>query len=140
MGYTRGRKFYLPIGFSGSNPLDSTEYRFYNVSDPLTVPSLYPRFYAPEKLTFTGCYINITSDTDCSNDTFVVYLRELTGGVDTAIGTVTKSGNKSYYVNNPTLAAPGVKDLSYQFKLTTPAWATNPTNFRGNGFLEYMLG
>ena len=146
MGFHSPSKNCMTIGFSASNPLASTAYRFIKTNLPLTVAPLYAYFIPSRNSVVTGLHFSSICDNNASVLATNIYLRNVSTSTnydcgllnctdfDAAIG----GGRKGYYLMNDDLSIPLTKDNLYQFMYTTPAWVTAPTNWTAQGILKYV--
>lgn len=118
-------------GFSGFSPADSTTY-YFGVWDGLTphTASETRRIYVMQTGIITAVSLFFTG-TAGSSETSTLWIRKN----NTTDYTVTTTLNLSSAIYNAFvtgLSIPITAGDYIVFKWTTPAWATNPTNFYGN--------
>jgi len=141
MSYEKAEKHYLTVGWSASNPVDSIEYRFLRASTPLTAsPNLNDYIRFPREINIKRVLLSCFSAINYSGEDFTIIFRDGTVGVDYPVGTFQKSaagGNSGYLDEAVNFTIPS--ESGCQFKVTSPAWVTNPTNFVGIGILEFVI-
>jgi len=139
MGYTKKHEICIPFGFASSNPNDSTEYRFLSVADALDT-TYYNRIYLGRSSTVTKVMFMTTSDTAYTDEAQDVILRDAQNSVDYALGTMTKQAagvRYSYLLADLQHYLPAT--AGFQFKMTTPAYVTNPTGLKGYGVIQLLV-
>lgn len=124
----------LVLGFGNTSPLDSTIYYGGNLANQLYT-TLYDKLYIPKGGTITKCNLNIfTAGADPTAEDVAHVLRK-NATTDYAIMTTdwdnTTVVTKRVY--NSDMSIPVAEGDYITLKITTPAWATNPTNVRGFG-------
>ena len=111
------------------NPADSTTY---NIGPhPTLAPGTSNRYFSFENVgTVTKVVITTAQLVDGSNETIDLYLRNQTTATDYSLGTFTlDKGVNGVGVTafTPSISIANTTD-TWTIKMSTPAWATNPTS------------
>jgi hypothetical protein len=138
MGYNREKSQFLTIGFDDCNPVDSTAYAFMSAAHPLTA-ALQSFFTMPHNGIIKKVVLSMTCPINYSDEPWTISL--YSGATSLGSFVMTKTGatsNRSY--GELDLSASVTKSTGYlNFRTTTPAWATNPTDINGVGYIEYSI-
>jgi len=138
MGYKKAKTEYMTFGFSPSNPLDSTEYRFLTVDTPLSTVPLYESFLMPPNSIITRVVLYCMATNAYTNEGWTLILRNFTAGTDNTLGTFTWS-SPSYSASSIDVSTNLIlSSKEIQFKTVTPAWVTNPIGISGCGYIEFI--
>ena len=109
------------------NPADSTTY-FIKSASVITTQNSATRIYIPTNGTISKCYL-LTSCTTGTNESSTLSIR-LNDTTDTTVSSaVTFNASPGSFSNTGLSISVSTGDF-IEFKLVTPAWATNPTNVR----------
>jgi hypothetical protein len=106
---------------------DATTYYFSNTNSGLTSTSLNRRVFVPFACRITKAYI-VSGQTGGSNETSTVAIRVNDTTDTTVSSSVTNDATATGPFNNTSLNIPLSAGDYFNFKWTTPTWATNPTN------------
>jgi hypothetical protein len=121
LGYT----FYMSnVSFS---PLDSTTY-YFRQGGSVQTSQIGSRIYIPTAGTISKCYLRLTCTTG-SGESSSLYIR-LNDTTDTLVSSaVVMNASPGNFSNTGLSIAVSAGDF-IEFKLTTPAWSSNPTVVR----------
>ena len=127
MGYSRPRIFVLNGSSSTSNPSDSSVYYFGSLVIGLDVGADNSRIYMPFSGVIRRAIAHCTCAAGSAEDVPMVIRKNNT--TDYAIDTQTLAVAVRLF-SNYSLNIPVAQGDYVNFKISTPAWATNPTSIR----------
>jgi hypothetical protein len=134
MGYIKPDCVIYSTFFLSSTPLDSTVYYFGNSTRTLDTANDYSRIYILKDGIIRAASIFIVSTAATgTNENIIIAIRknDTTDYTFSTVGlAVPKRVFSNYILNIPVLAGEFI-----EFKMTTPAWVTNPDGMRGAGHI-----
>lgn len=136
MGYKSPHMYTLPFACAASTPADITAYFLGNTGSQLNTTSGYGRVLIPKsgRIVWASLWIGCTAGT---NEATVIAIN-VNGATDYVFDATVDLSVSFNNLSNALLNIPVVAGDYIQFKITTPAWATNPTSvgIRGIVFIE----
>lgn len=120
--------------FLALNPADATNYHFNGNSIAPNSTDSTRAFKFAKAGTVDRVYLAYQQSTNGSNETITLYLRNVTDGTDTTVGTFTSDFGASTGsgFNFEGLSISVNATNFYTWKITTPTWGTNPAAWIGN--------
>lgn len=120
--------------FLALNPADATNYHFNGNSIAPNSTDSTRAFKFAKAGTVDRVYLAYQQTTNGSNETITLYLRNVTDGTDTTVGTFTSDFGASTGsgFNFEGLSISVNATNFYTWKITTPTWGTNPAAWIGN--------
>jgi len=124
MGYTTYESYMIPICSGNFNPVDSTAYLLgYNQTN--TSSAAYGRIYVPRAGVIRRVYVywyNSTQDCTAEDTTLTVRVNNTTDATGYTGTFANAAAPQTFEANLPVSLGDYI-----HFKMTTPAWVTNPT-------------
>lgn len=134
MGYTKPIQTAVSVGFGSSNPLDSTTYYGAEPVIALTTSTAIRNVYIPVKGVVRYARLDTYSASVTGTNEDIVIAIRINNTTDYTFATVGSATARRSFVN-AALNIPVEAGDYVEFKVTTPAWVTNPEGMRGYGFL-----
>jgi len=124
----------LSCGFGSSTPLDSTIYYGAEPTIALSTAQIYRQIYIPKGGTIKRCTLSTYAASATGTNEDIVIAIRINNTTDYTFATVGAATVRRNFINNNLNIKVNSGDF-LEFKITTPAWATNPEGFRGFGYL-----